>query len=204
MYNLFYMLNLFYQKNTLDDTLIINVSLGSISKVENNNDVVIGYDKDQLRFINVFNASNYFKNIKNGLLFPTTELLNQINNVTKIDLSKYFDNGFRVGLVEKCEEIKGTHLHKCVVDIKTKKLDIVCGAPNCRQGLKVVVATSGTMLPRGKLIVPGALLGNKSEGMLCSHRELNLSKDTRGIVELDDKYIVGDYFDDVYVNKKEH
>lgn len=197
------MLNIFYQKNTLDDTLIINVSLGSTSKIENKGNVTFGYDENQLRFINILNASIHIKDLQNGLLFPSKKLLDDLKNITNIDLFKYFDNGFRVGLVEKCEDIKGTHLHKCVVDIKTKKLEVVCGAPNCRQGLKVVVATSGTMLPRGKLIIEGSLLGNKSQGMLCSHRELNISKESSGIVELDDKYVVGDYFKEPYANKKE-
>lgn len=193
------MLNLFYQKKTLNDTLIINVSLDSANRVESKDDIVFGYNKDNLVFVNVLNASKHIKNLKDGLLFPNKEIIDQLNKLINFDLSKFFDNGFKVGFVEQCEDIKGTHLHKCVVDIKTKKLNIVCGAKNCRQGLKVVVATNGTMLPNGKVIVTGALLGNKSEGMLCSYRELNIQKEATGIVELNNNE-VGSYFMECYSN----
>ncbi|MCQ3908410.1 MAG: hypothetical protein MJ200_02410 [Mycoplasmoidaceae bacterium] len=119
---------------------------------------------------------------------------------TKQNLSARFDNGFKIGLIEKCEDIAGTHLHKCVVSIGDKTLNIVCGAPNARQGLRVVVATNGTMLPSGKQIIAGQLLGNKSEGMLCSYRELSINKESKGIIELDDSYQIGDYFKEAYVN----
>ena len=45
-----------------------------------------------------------------------------------------------VGEVLTCEVIPETHLHKCTVDIKDTVLDIICGAPNVRVGLKVIVA----------------------------------------------------------------
>ncbi len=196
------MLNLFYQKNTLNDTLIINVSLGKTGEIKTNGDIVVGYDNNQIKFVNILNASKHIPNLKDGLLFPTDDLVKNIEKVVGTNLSSYFDNGFRVGYIEKCEDIKGTHLHKCVVDIKSKKIDVVCGAPNCKQGLKVVVATNGTMLPRGKAIVAGSLLGFKSEGMLCSYRELNISKDSKGIIELDNSFSVGDYFKEAYVNLK--
>lgn len=191
------MLNLFYQKKTLNDTLIINVSLLPADKVECKDDIVFGYNKGNIAFINILNASKHIKGLKEGLLFPCKEIIDQITKLVGIDLSKYFDNGFKVGFVEQCEDIKGTHLHKCVVDIKTKKLNIVCGAKNCRQGLKVVVATNGTMLPNGKVIVAGALLGNKSEGMLCSYKELGIQKEATGIVELGQAE-VGSHFLEAY------
>ena len=43
------------------------------------------------------------------------------------------------------------HLHLCKVDIKDEILDIVCGAPNCRKGLKVIVAKVGSKLPGGEI-----------------------------------------------------
>ena len=93
-------------------------------------------------------------------------------------------------------------MHKCVVNIGNAKLNIVCGAPNARQGIRVVVATNGTMLPNGKQIIAGQLLGHKSEGMLCSYRELNINKESKGIVELPDTMQTGDYFKEVYANCK--
>jgi len=63
-------------------------------------------------------------------------------------------------------------------------LDIVCGAPNCRQGLKVAVATIGAVLPGDFKIKAAKLRGEPSEGMLCSFSELGISDDHNGIIEL--------------------
>lgn len=63
-------------------------------------------------------------------------------------------------------------------------LDIVCGAPNCRQGLKVAVATVGAVLPGDFKIKAAKLRGESSEGMLCSFSELGISDDHDGIIEL--------------------
>lgn len=63
-------------------------------------------------------------------------------------------------------------------------LDIVCGAPNCRQGLKVAVATVGAVLPGDFNIKAAKLRGEPSEGMLCSFSELGISDDHNGIIEL--------------------
>lgn len=198
------MLNIFYQNKTLNDTLIINVSLANPIDIKTNNDVTIGRADNKIVFINITNASKKInqKLLVEGLLFPTDELMSSIKTLVGEDLKPYFDNGYKVGLIEKCEGIEGTHLHKCVVSIGNKKLDIVCGAPNAREGLKVVVATNGTMLPSGKPIIAGQLLGNKSEGMLCSYRELAIDKESKGIIELDNSLDVGDYFKDVYANLK--
>jgi len=63
-------------------------------------------------------------------------------------------------------------------------LDIVCGAPNCRKGLKVAVATIGAVLPGDFKIKAAKLRGEPSEGMLCSFSELGISEDHDGIIEL--------------------
>ncbi|MEX0446178.1 phenylalanine--tRNA ligase subunit beta [Xenorhabdus sp. SGI246] len=63
-------------------------------------------------------------------------------------------------------------------------LDIVCGAPNCRQGLRVAVATVGAVLPGDFRIKAAKLRGEPSEGMLCSFSELGIASDQDGIIEL--------------------
>ena len=63
-------------------------------------------------------------------------------------------------------------------------LDIVCGAPNCRQGLKVAVAKVGSVLPGNFKIKKAKLRGQPSFGMLCSFSELGISDDHDGILEL--------------------
>ena len=101
-----------------------------------------------------------------------------------------------VGEVIECEDIPDTHLHKCKVNIGDKILDIVCGAPNVRKDLKVIVALPGAKLPLGE-IKETEIRGYKSCGMLCSMAELGLdnkfldSKDKEGIHEFNDDVKVG-------------
>jgi len=63
-------------------------------------------------------------------------------------------------------------------------VDIVCGAKNCRQGLKVAVATVGAVLPGNFKIKKAKLRGVPSFGMLCSESEIGLADDAAGIMEL--------------------
>ena len=63
-------------------------------------------------------------------------------------------------------------------------LDIVCGAPNCRQGLKVACAVEGAELPGDFKIKKTKSRGQPSEGMLCSFSELGIESDANGIIEL--------------------
>ena len=95
-----------------------------------------------------------------------------------------------VGEVIECEDHPDSdHLHVCKVDIGTEVLDIVCGAPNCRKGIKVIVALVGAKLPGGE-IKKGKIRGVESNGMLCSKAELGIDskflneEDVAGIHEL--------------------
>ena len=65
------------------------------------------------------------------------------------------------------------HLHLCKVDVGSEILDIVCGAPNARQGLKVIVAKVGAKLPGGE-IKKGEIRGQVSCGMMCALNELGV------------------------------
>ena len=71
-------------------------------------------------------------------------------------------------------------------------LDIVCGAPNCRQGIKVAVAKVGAVLPGDFKIKKAKLRGEPSFGMLCSFSELGISDDHDGIIELPGDAPVGE------------
>ena len=105
-----------------------------------------------------------------------------------------------VGKVIECKDHPDSdHLHLTKVDIGNEILDIVCGAPNCREGLKVIVAKAGAVLP-GITIKKSVIRGQESNGMLCSLKELGVSEDLlpadspshNGIEELDDRFEVGD------------
>ena len=101
-----------------------------------------------------------------------------------------------IGEVVECEmHPDSDHLHVCKVNIGGGKIEqIVCGAPNVRKGLKVIVALPGAKLPEIE-IKRGVIRGVESNGMLCSMAELGLDKkflsekDIVGIHELDDKAI---------------
>ena len=95
-----------------------------------------------------------------------------------------------VGEVKECKmHPDSDHLHVCKVDVGSEILDIVCGAPNVREGLKVIVALDGAELPGGT-IKKGMIRGQVSNGMLCSMAELGLEhkfldeEDKTGIHEL--------------------
>jgi phenylalanyl-tRNA synthetase beta chain len=77
-------------------------------------------------------------------------------------------------------------LRVCVVNAGDKApLQIVCGAPNARAGIKVVLARPGTVIPAtGDVLKPGVIRGVESQGMMCSARELLLGEDHDGIIEL--------------------
>lgn len=93
-------------------------------------------------------------------------------------------------------------LNVCRVNVHTGTiLNIVCGAPNVRAGLKVPCAMVGAVLPPGADGKPfeikvGKLRGVESQGMLCSARELKLSEDHGGLLELPDDAPVGQNFRD--------
>ena len=73
------------------------------------------------------------------------------------------------------------HLHVCKVDAGTGEvLQIVCGAPNVKEGIIVPVALHGAKLPGGIKIKKGKLRGVESNGMLCSHDELGLNEGLLG------------------------
>lgn len=95
-----------------------------------------------------------------------------------------------IGEVIECEEHPDSdHLHICKVNVGNEILNIVCGAPNVRKGLKVIVALDGAELPGG-IIKKGIIRGQESNGMLCSMLELGLEHkyadeiDKTGIHEL--------------------
>lgn len=69
-------------------------------------------------------------------------------------------------------------------------LQIVCGAPNVRAGMKVPLAMIGASLP-GLEIKAAKMRGVESQGMLCSARELGMSEDHSGLLELDAAAVVG-------------
>lgn len=107
-------------------------------------------------------------------------------------------SGLTIGKILECEmHPDSDHLHVCKVDVGNEVLQIVCGAPNARVGIKVIVALIGAVLPDGT-IKKGKLRGVESYGMLCSIEELGLEhkflkpEDVEGIAELGEDAVVGE------------
>ncbi|MBQ4132411.1 MAG: phenylalanine--tRNA ligase subunit beta [Desulfovibrionaceae bacterium] len=100
-----------------------------------------------------------------------------------------------VGHVLTCEQHPDADkLRVCKVDVGNsgeEPLNIVCGAPNVRAGLKVAVAPVGSRLPGDVKITKAKLRGVVSLGMICSERELGLSEDHSGIMELPEHFVPG-------------
>lgn len=100
-------------------------------------------------------------------------------------------------IIECVDHPDSDHLHLCKVNIGTEVLDIVCGAPNARKGLKVIVALDGAVLP-DKTIKKGMIRGQESNGMLCSIAELGIEhkflkpEDSEGIAELGNDAVPGE------------
>lgn len=104
-----------------------------------------------------------------------------------------------VGEVLTCQmHPDSDHLHLCEVNIGEEVLNIVCGAPNVRTGLKVIVAKVDAELPGGVKIKKGLIRGQESNGMLCSLYEIGIDKkylseqDKNGICELPSNAKPGD------------
>ena len=72
----------------------------------------------------------------------------------------------------------------CRVEVDKKTVPVVCGAPNVRAGLLVPIALPDTTMPSGFLVKETTIRGEISQGMLCSEKELGISDDHSGIMEL--------------------
>lgn len=115
-----------------------------------------------------------------------------------------FSNVVVAKVVELVRHPNADRLNVCQVDAGTGTLlNIVCGAPNVRVGMKVVCALAGAVLPPSEDGKPfeikvGQLRGVESQGMLCSARELKLSEENAGLMDLPEDAPIGQNFRDYY------
>jgi phenylalanyl-tRNA synthetase beta chain len=94
--------------------------------------------------------------------------------------------GFVVGyVVEAKQHPNADRLRVCTVDTGSGVVQVVCGAPNARTGMKGIFAPTGSYIPGTDLHLKASKIrGEDSNGMLCSSRELQLSDDHTGIIDL--------------------
>lgn len=107
---------------------------------------------------------------------------------------------FKVAYVEKAEQHPDAdRLRVLVVDTGAEKVQVVCGAPNARQGMKGIFAPDGSFIPgTGITLKKGVIRGQESNGMMVSEREMGLSDEHNGIIEVDAALPLGTPFAEIY------
>lgn len=103
-------------------------------------------------------------------------------------------------IVEVCKHPNANKLNICKVNNGKEILQIVCGAPNVRPKMQVVLAPVGSVIPSNKMVIKKSNIREvESNGMLCSEQELLFGNDSDGIIEILDSNIkLGTKFSDLY------
>lgn len=129
------------------------------------------------------------------IVYNLTDLGLEVEEV--IDPLKKLEE-FTVGYVIKSDKHPNADKLKiCEVETNEGNLNIICGAPNAREGIYVVVAKPGVYVPGiDTTIGIGKIRGVESYGMMCSEREMGLSNEHDGIIELIGKPLIGSKFTD--------
>jgi len=98
-------------------------------------------------------------------------------------------------VIEAVQHPNADKLRLCTVDTGSETVQVVCGAPNARTGMKGVFAASGSTIPgTGLKLKPTKIRGISSNGMLCSEREMGISDEHEGIIDLPEDAPVGQSF----------
>src|SRR6202046_695170 len=108
------------------------------------------------------------------------------------DPGRKYDGFVVASVIEAKQHPNADRLKVCIVQAGQGPVQVVCGAPNARTGMKGVFSPVGTYIPGKKLtLAKGVIRGVESNGMLCSAAQLGLSDDHEGIIELPDDAPVG-------------
>jgi phenylalanyl-tRNA synthetase beta chain len=129
------------------------------------------------------------------ILYALTDLGLEVEEVVN-PLDKL--DAFTIGYVKHAEKHPDADkLNVCTVDTGEGDLQIICGAPNARTGIHVVVAKPGTYIPGLDITIKvGKIRGVESYGMMASEKEMELSDEHDGIIELSGEPAVGSKFTD--------
>lgn len=188
----------FYNKNAVGDTLLLtkndiprdlieSKSTGTVTRIFNK-------ETGETGGYNLFSISDVFTPSGNGQVFLSEKEVEEVNNIIKIagfsdHITMDNDPKLVVGHVLECAPHEDSdHLNITQTEVDNGDvLQIVCGASNIKKGQKVVVAKPGTVMPDGLIIWPGELRGVKSNGMICSAKELHVDNPSgkKGILVLE-------------------
>lgn len=107
---------------------------------------------------------------------------------------------FKVAYVEKAEKHPDADkLQVCTVRTDTGTIQVVCGAPNARTGMKAIFAPDGTYIPGLDVTLKKTKIrGVESNGMLVSEREMQLSDEHNGIIDVDPRFDVGTPMSEIF------
>jgi phenylalanyl-tRNA synthetase beta chain len=107
---------------------------------------------------------------------------------------------FKVAYVESAvQHPNADRLRVCMVKTETGVLQVVCGAPNARAGMKGIFAPEGSVIPHSGLVLKkGKIRDVESNGMLVSEEEMALPETIDGIIEVDQKYEIGTPIAEIY------
>ena len=95
-------------------------------------------------------------------------------------------------VVEAAKHPNADKLRLCKVETDSGIIQVVCGAPNARTGMKAIIALPGAVIPSsGETLELGMIRGSESQGMMCSERELLISQEHDGIIEVSSDWAVG-------------
>lgn len=100
---------------------------------------------------------------------------------------------------ENSDKLKICQVEVAVDGKANQILQIICGAANAREGIKVAYAMIGAVIPANGMVIKKAkIAGVESNGMLCSARELGLGDADEGIIEIDEKYAIGTKITEIF------
>jgi phenylalanyl-tRNA synthetase beta chain len=136
----------------------------------------------------------------------TTDEIVECMNKIGLEVEEIIDKSkelcdFNCVMVESCENHPNSErLHVCKVKRKDSQelLNIVCGAPNARSGMKAILAPVGSILPNGMKLEKVKIRGIESNGMLCSEKELGIGENHEGIVEVNENVELGTNVADIF------
>lgn len=167
--------------NKENDVVIASTSKQNHDEVVTEGNVTYLKKDGETIAVNIFNPT---QNLECGLV--DSKLV--VSNIFGEDI----ENPFEVGKIESLEKHpKSEKLNVCQVKLSSGVTQIVCGASNVSEGIKVVVAKVGSVMPTGVAIVPSKLIDVPSNGMICSLKELGKEQSEPGIVILSNEFEVG-------------
>lgn len=202
-------IGIFYINKNNEDLLLVEID--NKQKVESHvkkEDIVLIYGQNnQVIGINIFNASKKIKLNGHGmykldeyLKGALSELVRELQFIKNLKAQK----AVVVAKVIKCEPVKGTHLNNCIVFDGEREYQVICGATNVKENIKVLFIKEGNYLPNGAYISKNKISGIESNGMICSLRELGQEKESEGIYIIQDEIEIGTEFLKIYRNGEKY